>query len=127
MIRWRLSLENFDYEIVYKPGKLNNNADCLSRIPRKNSYEEFLKTDLDSIKYEMKEQQNLPEEGQIVNCISLDLKNIKEKAISRTVLLKRLTSITDVSKLTKMVTPIIMLQLKRENFHKRSTNFRQIN
>lgn len=34
LIIWRLTLEEYDYDIVYKPGKLNNNADALSRIPR---------------------------------------------------------------------------------------------
>lgn len=33
LIRWRLKLEEYDYEIVYKPGRQNANADCLSRIP----------------------------------------------------------------------------------------------
>lgn len=32
LIRWRLKLEEYDYEIVYKKGKLNTNADALSRI-----------------------------------------------------------------------------------------------
>ena len=31
-MRWRLSLEEFDYTIVYKKGTLNNNADALSRL-----------------------------------------------------------------------------------------------
>lgn len=31
--RWRLSLEEYDFDILYKKGKLNNNADSLSRIP----------------------------------------------------------------------------------------------
>lgn len=30
--RWRLQLEEYDYEIIYKPGKKNGNADALSRI-----------------------------------------------------------------------------------------------
>jgi transposase InsO family protein len=33
LVRWRLKLEEFNYEIEYKPGKINNNADALSRIP----------------------------------------------------------------------------------------------
>lgn len=32
LVRWRLKLEEFDYEIVYKKGKQNTNADALSRI-----------------------------------------------------------------------------------------------
>ncbi|KAL1123468.1 hypothetical protein AAG570_002548 [Ranatra chinensis] len=36
LIRWRLSLEEYDYEIRYKPGKQNSNADALSRAPNLN-------------------------------------------------------------------------------------------
>lgn len=32
LIRWRFKLEEFDYNIIYKKGKLNTNADALSRI-----------------------------------------------------------------------------------------------
>lgn len=33
MLAWRqLKLEEYDYEIVQKPGKINRNADTLSRI-----------------------------------------------------------------------------------------------
>lgn len=32
LVRWRLRLEEFDYEVIYKKGKLNTNADALSRI-----------------------------------------------------------------------------------------------
>lgn len=31
-MRWRLKLEEYDYHIEYKPGKVNSNADALSRI-----------------------------------------------------------------------------------------------
>jgi len=33
LIRWRLKLEEYDYEIVHKRGKANANADALSRHP----------------------------------------------------------------------------------------------
>lgn len=33
IVRWRLKLEEFDYEIIYKAGKYNVNADALSRFP----------------------------------------------------------------------------------------------
>lgn len=32
LIRWRLKLSEFDYEIIYKSGKQNTNADALSRV-----------------------------------------------------------------------------------------------
>jgi hypothetical protein len=32
LVRWRLKLEEYDYNIVYKKGTLNSNADALSRI-----------------------------------------------------------------------------------------------
>ncbi|KAL6253448.1 hypothetical protein P5V15_015290 [Pogonomyrmex californicus] len=31
LIRWRLKLEEYDYEIIHKAGKANANADTLSR------------------------------------------------------------------------------------------------
>lgn len=32
LVRWRLQLEEFDYEVIYKPGTQNTNSDALSRI-----------------------------------------------------------------------------------------------
>ena len=32
LTRWRIKLEEFDYNMVYKKGKQNANADNLSRI-----------------------------------------------------------------------------------------------
>ena len=32
LLRWRIKLEEYDYETVYKPGVQNSNADALSRI-----------------------------------------------------------------------------------------------
>lgn len=52
LVRWRLKLEEYQYEIVYKQGILNSNADALSRIPinvintqnlNKFSYEMYFK------------------------------------------------------------------------------------
>ena len=31
--RWRVELFEYDHDIVYKPGKINSNADALSRNP----------------------------------------------------------------------------------------------
>lgn len=32
LVRWRLKLEEYDYEVIYKKGILNSNADALSRL-----------------------------------------------------------------------------------------------
>jgi len=37
LVRWRLQLEEHDYEITYKPGTSNSNADALSRIAQVSS------------------------------------------------------------------------------------------
>jgi len=42
LARWRLKLEEYDYKIEYKPGRINNNADALSRI-RVNHFQECVK------------------------------------------------------------------------------------
>jgi len=34
LMRWRLKLDEYNYEIIYKPGSANHNADALSRNPQ---------------------------------------------------------------------------------------------
>lgn len=33
IVRWRLSMEDYTYKVVYKPGRINSNVDSLSRNP----------------------------------------------------------------------------------------------
>lgn len=33
LLRWRLKLAEYDYKVIYKAGKMNINADALSRNP----------------------------------------------------------------------------------------------
>lgn len=37
LTRWRLQLEEYDYNVIYKPGTLNTNSDALSRIAQINT------------------------------------------------------------------------------------------
>lgn len=37
LVRWRLKLAEYDYEVLYKAGKINANADALSRNPTPSS------------------------------------------------------------------------------------------
>lgn len=50
LLRWRLKLEEYEYDIRYKPGRINSNADALSRntilVTRdqfNNTYDDFIK------------------------------------------------------------------------------------
>ena len=36
MTRWLEQLEEYDFEIVHRQGKLHNNADAMSRLPYMN-------------------------------------------------------------------------------------------
>ena len=44
LIRWRLKLRDYEYTFKYKPGKLNTNADALSRNPKESLEEELNET-----------------------------------------------------------------------------------
>lgn len=63
LVRWRLKLEEFDYEIIYKKGSLNTNADALSRVElNTNEMSEIQKT-IQRIKKEIAEQNNTAPEN----------------------------------------------------------------
>lgn len=49
LVRWRLKLAEYDYEIIYKKGKHNTNADALSRIPNQINNIEDEETDEDQL------------------------------------------------------------------------------
>lgn len=61
LMRWRIKLDEYDYEIEYKKGTLNSNADALSRI-RPNF--QLISTDDDIFE----------KPNNLLHCISLDLK-----------------------------------------------------
>ena len=42
LTRWLLFLQQFHFEVVYKPGKSHGNADCLSRLPLQQDSEETI-------------------------------------------------------------------------------------
>ena len=58
LLRWRIKLEEYDYQIVYKKGALNTNADALSRINTlaKEEKETVDKTTVENLEKGQKEQ-----------------------------------------------------------------------
>lgn len=98
LMRWRLKLAEYNYEVVYKPGVTNTNADALSRIAgvnvirtRSQTSQEDKSITLESFEEYMEDpaSQNVknsnvhevsgdifetPEEFHLVHCVSGDLK-----------------------------------------------------
>jgi hypothetical protein len=37
LMKWSIELQEYDYEIIYKPGRENTNVDALSRLPTTNA------------------------------------------------------------------------------------------
>lgn len=60
--RWSLFLGNYSYDIVYKPGNANLNADCLSRLPLPQT------ADLDADVMQVHDE--------VINAVSIDANKI---------------------------------------------------
>lgn len=45
LMRWRLRLSEFDYEIIYRPGRVHQVPDALSRLPRAPQHEQDFDVD----------------------------------------------------------------------------------
>lgn len=109
LVRWRLKLEEYEYEIVYKPGVKNSNADSLSRIKHpeiyniktdqliNNNYHDFLKQLKDSIitynKLEEKYDSINLNDNNLAFFISSDILNIDATIDPKTKLIRDSTPI----------------------------------
>lgn len=142
LIRWRLKLEEYDYNIVYKSGTSNANADCLSRIKpedlieekkvflvadQKESYDDFIKfhySNLTPNVYNLIETETsiLEQKDHIAHTISSDLEmsedlplEIKDLIDNYDVLKSRSNEIYDTlkSKSTKIDFNIYHMIVKR--------------
>lgn len=58
LVRWRLKLEEFDYEIIYKKGSLNTNADALSRVELNTNETSEIQKTIQRIKKEIAQRNN---------------------------------------------------------------------
>jgi hypothetical protein len=63
LLRWRIQLEEYDYETVYKPGTQNANADALSRIGNLSKE----KKEIDEVTKEKGEIDEVTEEKEEIN------------------------------------------------------------
>jgi len=62
ILRWRLKLAEYDYDVVYKAGKTNVNADALSRNPIN-----FGEADCNVINYNKFLNPNKPKDAEIIS------------------------------------------------------------
>ena len=82
-----MKLQEYDYDIIYKPGHANSNADAVSRIP---DMKETLVTTLipDSDRLEWARQQHLDKDiSEIIKCIEDNKNNEHTKEINNNYLL----------------------------------------
>jgi hypothetical protein len=122
LTRWRLQLEEYDYNIIYKPGVQNSNSDALSRITVTNiqqesetskEYQKYLEdiqskliTNSDIIEIEG----NLleaPTDYAIGNCVSKDFKMLKGISLE---FRRKFGSIDQLMQQNKQVTEIASVQ-----------------
>ena len=84
LTRWRLKLAEYDFNVTYRKGKANGNADAMSRIediPDDNKNKEDLIEALlavnieDKITYKENDIFTSKEDEGIVHCVSADLQN----------------------------------------------------
>jgi len=65
LIRWRLKLEEYDYEIIHKAGRANTNADALSRNVKCDTCERIEERNIHTIKEDADNLKTLTEEEKV--------------------------------------------------------------
>jgi hypothetical protein len=90
LIRWKIKLCEYDYEIDYKPGKLHTNVDYVSRVKLMNNLEIFNvdKEQLDKIKQLQQNDEELQlmfrnKKLQLINGILCETSNGKRIAVPK--------------------------------------------
>ena len=68
LTRWRLKLAEFDFDIVYKKGKANGNADAMSRIPQISPIEN-VREELHTL-FSISPHLNLLHKDQLIECFT---------------------------------------------------------
>lgn len=80
LLRWRLKLEEYQYTIQYKPGKINCNADALSRI-RINHVDKIANSDTESLQREFELFTNKLKQESLID--HTKIKHVNENLLER--------------------------------------------
>lgn len=128
LVRWRLKLEEFDYKIIFKVGRLNSNADALSRIPNLNLNETDIPgAPLNNIKIVKGDLFDAPQDFSLAHCVSEDLimnagiaRTFKEKYNNIKTLVNQNKKIGDVASLA-LPEKYIYYLITKENYNGKPT------
>ena len=76
--RWAAALGHYDFNIIYRPGKINQDADRMSRYPYEKIEDEQIKIEDNTVKVICKSIEITPPYKETLPCMSINIKEATE-------------------------------------------------